>query len=100
MKIEPALTAEEWANVIRSKEDFPGVRYDACEGETPKERHYTATINLYNQPFGFKHWMVEWLTDGDINGVPGELRGGICVAGDIDAYIAAIIEALLPPEEK
>jgi len=85
MKIEPALTAEEW--------DFErGKRFFEILQNKPEWCHKEAAMYLYDQPFGFTRDDVEelrWLSESHEFSARSELWIN---------NLADRIEALLPPD--
>lgn len=111
--IQPALTPEEWANLLPETTqrlawanaghnfrtaDFLGTpdpfsfrsghgEYSDSLSVKPERRHTLAALALYGQPFGFTREDVEML------------RSAAEIPGRDDLHdLAARIEALLPPE--
>ena len=95
-KIEPALTAEEWAHVA----PLPAVGVELVwpdavgRAERVVGAHAAAALALYGQPFGFTREDVALLR-GERFGGFNEDRVELWEAMD---NLAARIAALLPPE--
>lgn len=86
-RIEPALSAEEWARPMNV--DLRVETMLELEGEI-RSRHAIAALALYGQPFGF--------TRDDVD----NLRG-IVLGGEVGRWLESLadrIEALLPPKEE
>jgi hypothetical protein len=99
--MKPALTAKEWERVLMGAPPAPLRNIRRAVHERGGNWEYAqAALYLHDQPFGFGRWMVDWLMNRGAGSVPLELRKGQSPAQDIDAYIGARIEALLPPEEE
>jgi hypothetical protein len=104
-KIEPALSADEWARFLSPTDQeirpgigaLPGADFELIGfiGET--DRDALAALCLYGQPFGFEHWMIEWLHERSWSCVPEEVEAACRDEGDVDVLIADRISALLPP---
>lgn len=99
-KIEPALDAEEWSQVL-ANEDFEddGDRQNRIDMELTvhadfHRHHAAAALALYGQPFGFTREDVKMLRGIAFFLADHHYRPG----GAAAANIADRIEALLPPE--
>lgn len=102
--VEPALTAEEWAELCINRRDHDTVTLsaktggitveDGCEGGyiDNGDRHALAALALHDQPFGFSREDVQTLRD-----VSARLREDGFMHEDVDS-LAARIAALLPPD--
>jgi hypothetical protein len=99
LKIEPAITAEEWIDILRDEVPDPGL---APGGQMPPfppdvpyefygEPHRVASICLYGQPFGF--------TREDVRACRRELNAYVEDRDEMLRSLADRIEALLPPEK-
>lgn len=104
MTVKPALTAEEWAEVLECafvEGMVAGAVYgaDMADIGRPKERHALAALCLHNQPFGFTRGDVRYLRA--CADIVGEVQGGHYHTEEGELHrIADRIEALLPPEDK
>lgn len=95
--IKPALSSEEWTDLLP-------VIGEVGKGIVRNEdRHFTAAVCLYGQPFGFTREDLKAINEG-VGGIFGrcaEFCVGGCSCGD-DARrlenLADRIRALLPPE--
>lgn len=56
-QIPPALSAAEWAGVLKNAEQLPGIREQLLD--TPFSAHAVAALLLYGEPFGFTRQDVE-----------------------------------------
>lgn len=109
MKIEPALTKEEWAghgDVFDGWVDLDmgiiDVRFGGPAGirDESRERHALAAKLLRGQPFGFTREDVEAIREHVGDGISMEPKPIPTPGAEALWDIAARIEALLPPEEK
>jgi hypothetical protein len=95
--VKPALTAEEWTDMLRDEVPDPGLvplgQIPPFRPDVPHEfygePHRVAAVCLYGQPFGFTREDVRMLRN---------VQG---IANDYDDFneLADRIEALLPPEK-
>lgn len=96
--IEPALTPEEWAKMLRAGGP---ARYDSVfEFASPEVFHYLAALALHGQSFGFTHADVDLLrrscADKEVNACAFVMDPE---GTDALQELADRIEALLPPRE-
>lgn len=104
-KIEPALTAEEWPDVLDSTDDNGAASGDVATFAMRGRFAAAAAVALYRQPFGFTREdvaaLVKWAQEWE-----REERYDIEDSRPLDAdemavrarSLAARIAALLPPE--
>lgn len=91
-EIKPALTAEEWAEVLGS----PDPAHEHIYGHPDDKPHRMAALCLHGQPFGFTHEDVRDLEDA-ASRVEYEDHMQAPLAARLDD-LAARIAALLPPD--
>lgn len=92
-EIKPALTADEWAEVLQHGDSgrYYDTAFDTCG---PKECHYLAALALNGQPFGFTwdDWMGLYMAASILRSEADHEA-----VADVMAVMEKIA-ALLPPE--
>jgi hypothetical protein len=103
--ISAALTAAEWAGVLKNREQLTDIREQLLD--TPFSAHAVAALLLYDEPFGFTRQDVD--DEAQVAGYCASMADQLELAGQVEtastfrllgqrhSVRAAKIAALLPP---